>query len=197
MSHLPSVDIVALLERLRGEKAMIEQDIATLEGALAVAERHTSASGATSTPPAPSPDSLAPAVLSPMPPPRRIIPKIPASVERPSDERIAELAQAVRGMTQIEALEFMGRHMDGFQNADAVKVIIAAGLTTGKRSNVSSHVYRLLSESEKFEKVGPGRFRLIAQASQEPVTQDIPAGDQQEGVAPFPLFSNNREDTTM
>lgn len=197
MSLLPSVDIVALLERLRREKAVIEQDIATLEGALAVAERHAPASGATPAPPAPSPTPLTPAMLSPMPAPRRIIPKIPASVERPSDERIAELARGVRGMTQIEALDFMGRQMDGFQNADAVKVIIAGGLTTGKRSNVSSHVYRLLNESEKFEKIGPGRFRLIDRTPQEPVTQDASAGDiAQEGNA-LPRFSEHREDTTV
>ncbi len=189
--------VVALLEQLRNEKAAIEQDIAVLEQALAVAERRPLAPRETSTMPLSPQAPLVPDTFAPAPLTRRSVPRLPSSAERLSDDRIRTLAQEVRGMKQAEALEHLGQEVGDFQNADAVKLLITAGLTTGKRSNVSSHTYRYLTESGRFEKVGPGRFRLIARASQEPVTQDIPTGDQQEGTAPSPVFAENREDTTV
>jgi hypothetical protein len=100
-------------------------------------------------------------------------------------------------MTQIEAVVHVAARVDDFQNADMVKIIIEAGLSTGKRANVSSHIYRLIVDSGKFEKVGAGRFRLIDHPSQGanangPQGEAIQAGNAQ---ATFPV--ENHTNTPM
>lgn len=165
MSEPRSVDLVDLIERLRRDREAIDRDLAMLEGALAVAERYpaTGQRGAGSGPIAPLP-SLE---RTPTPPPRRTIPKLAPSVERLTEAQIEAFAGQVRGMTQVDAIDRVGAQVSDFQNADMVKIIIAAELTTGKRSNVSSHIYRLIVDSGKYEKVGPGRFRRADRAADD------------------------------
>lgn len=177
MGNAPRVDIVAWIERLRRDKEAIERDIAVLEGmladALAVAERRSLLSPEVAPLPVTGAILVAPPLRTPTPPPRRTVPRLSSAVERLSAERVKAFAQEIQGMTQIEAIIHVAARMDDFQNADMVKIIIESGLAKGKRSNVSSHIYRLIVDSGKFEKVGTGRFRLIDRSSQESIAGDM------------------------
>jgi hypothetical protein len=62
----------------------------------------------------------------------------------------------VRAMSQRDAVLFIGQQEGEIQAADAQKVLSAAG----KGSPSSSYAHKVLTDSEQFEKVGAGRFRL-------------------------------------
>ena len=63
---------------------------------------------------------------------------------------------------QEEALAFIAEHGDGTVHyAEARDIILAAGLSKAKPSNLGSHLYNLMAHSEKWEWIDRGKFRLI------------------------------------
>jgi hypothetical protein len=82
---------------------------------------------------------------------------------------VGEWRKKLRGLTHIEALTRIAGENDGVVRVtDAKQILLDSGLTKGKLRNVSSHIYHLLSRSEKFERVEPGVFRLV-----EPIGDDL------------------------
>ena len=92
---------------------------------------------------------------------------IPKSQKVPKGFTIEELRNNAR--THKEALRFIAEHRNGgiVRYSEARDLIIAAGLSEGKSRNVGSHVYRLMHDSDEWEKVSPGVFRLIKTHKQE------------------------------
>ena len=195
-----SIDLDVLLERLYSEKArlevvlaMVEQDIervgAMRDEAHVYLERYAALESSNA---APSSVSLqVPLVPAALTPTKRAIPKLSSAVERFSDEQINEFIQAVRGkQKQMEAVDYIGERVPDFQHADAVKIIIGADLTTGgNRSNVSSHVYRQIINSKRYELIGPGRFRLVGRTAQGKNTSDAATREDQSGDTTYPPTS--------
>ncbi len=64
-------------------------------------------------------------------------------------------------LSHLEALKKIARLSKGIVNADeAASLLIQAGIGKGKRRDVVSHVWTLLTKSEEFEKAGTGEMRL-------------------------------------
>lgn len=73
------------------------------------------------------------------------------------------LANALRGMTQHEALIALARLNGGtVRPADAGPIVLAAGISkTTDRARLTQQLYGVLERSERFEKSAPGTYRLI------------------------------------
>jgi len=75
-------------------------------------------------------------------------------------------ARKLQGLKQYEALRRIAEENEGHivNASEARDILIAAGLVHGKPRNAGSHLYNLLKDSEEFEKVSPGNFRLRSKA---------------------------------
>lgn len=64
--------------------------------------------------------------------------------------------------TQKEALEYIAMQSNGVVHyGDAKNLLISAGMAKGKGRNIASHLYRMMQQSDEWEKVAPGRFRYL------------------------------------
>lgn len=82
----------------------------------------------------------------------------------PEQHKIAISPRKLRenAKTQSEALKYIARHTDGTVcYNDARDLIIAAKMTHGKAQNVASHIYKIMANSDEWERVAPGVFRLV------------------------------------
>lgn len=99
-----------------------------------------------------------------------------------SDDKIAA-ADIAHCKTQRAALYEIAKLNDGTVRATgAGDLIIAAGLSDGKRASIIATAHRFMSQSDEWEWTEPGTFRLKTFAPQEPK----PAYHQQgRGFADF------------
>jgi hypothetical protein len=89
-------------------------------------------------------------------------------------------ARKLRGLTHPEALVRMAQEQGGLvRSADATRILVGIGHVKGKRENVSSHMHRLLRQSDRFVQIGVGTFRLVEDAGKsgkdEPLAPAPPA----------------------
>lgn len=65
--------------------------------------------------------------------------------------------------TQMQALKYIARHSDGTVHySEATDILVAAGMTHGKRRNIAAHLYNLMrNHPEEWEWISPGRFKLL------------------------------------
>ncbi len=140
------------LEELRRNIAMLEQALVVAEEALSDAPLVPQVSHSEAHPSS-VPTRLTLWQADPAPPAN----VTPLPLLSPSGWR-----QKLRGLTQIEALERIARENGGIlKTADAKPILMAAGLTRGKPRNIGSHIYHMLLNSENFERIGKGTFRLL------------------------------------
>lgn len=84
------------------------------------------------------------------------------------------------GLTQPQALARIAEENGGrLRITEAKRILIAAGHVKGSHKNVSSHIYHLLGNSDRWRKEEPGLFRLVPagtpwddEANEEPPTED-------------------------
>ena len=82
----------------------------------------------------------------------------------PEQHKIAISPRRLRAnaKTQSEALKYIARYSDGTVSYnDARDLLIAAKMTHGKARNVASHIHKIMADSDEWEKVSPGVFRLV------------------------------------
>lgn len=111
-------------------------------------------------------------------------------VPAPSVSTPETWAAKLRGLSQPEALIQIAEERGGIlRTVEAKPILIDAGLVKGKPENVYGHIFQLLKEADRFEKfgfrfekIGPGTYRLLPAASvattpseQEP--DDAPVGE--------------------
>lgn len=78
------------------------------------------------------------------------------------DALIAELRKAkAQNKTQMDALMLIASKSDGsIKVTNAQRLIVEAGFIANPK-NAASIMYTLISRSEKFEKVEPGKYKLV------------------------------------
>jgi len=85
----------------------------------------------------------------------------PVAAKRPATGMAATI-QALRGLKHFQALvklaEMKSDHT--VRPTDAAHIFKNIGLSKGSTKNMVPHLYRMLRESPRFEKVAPGTFRL-------------------------------------
>lgn len=87
-------------------------------------------------------------------------------------------ARRLRGFTHHEALIQIAEDSGGIvRTKDATDIIINAGLSKGHARNVYRSVLSLLTQSDEFEKVEKGTYRLIASRTAEN-HEDVPWDDE-------------------
>ena len=70
-------------------------------------------------------------------------------------------ARRLRGLTQPDALIAIAKHHGGeIRATEARDIIVATRLAKGKPENVIGHIHHMLAGSERFERLGPGHYRL-------------------------------------
>ena len=80
-------------------------------------------------------------------------------------------AQELHGLTQMEALIRIAEKNGGLLRAsEARRIFIAAGIAKGNTKNVGPHVYHMLSDAKQFQRVNPGRYRLVKPSSEQSST---------------------------
>jgi hypothetical protein len=87
----------------------------------------------------------------------------------------------LRGFTQFEALIKIAEDHDGvIRVKDATDIVLKAGLSKGQPRNVYRHVLTLLSQSDDFERIGPGTYRLVA----DDASAEISGSAREESTTP-------------
>jgi hypothetical protein len=105
-------------------------------------------------------------------PPRSIL--APDPIRNP-EQMIADLAKAVRGKSQLEALIEIARRNGGILRTAEVKpILLKAGLIKGNPKNASGHVFGLLRDDDRlgrfgvrFEKLSPGVYKMMPSTEPE------------------------------
>ena len=77
-------------------------------------------------------------------------------------ERIAVLERTQRPLTQLDVIAQLAEANGGeVRVIDAKAALIARGMTSAKRQNMYNQMNGLLERSDRFEKCGPGTYRLV------------------------------------
>ncbi|SRR6266849_561455 len=73
-----------------------------------------------------------------------------------------DLRTRFEGLSQFEAMVKLAEDSPKrtVRPTDVAPILQGAGLAKGDKANLVSHLYRMLRESQRFEKVAPGSFRL-------------------------------------
>jgi hypothetical protein len=70
-------------------------------------------------------------------------------------------AKRLAGLTQKDALRVIAQEYGGLLKVtEAKRILVTYGLAKGKPRYVRGHLYNLLSESDEYEHVEPGVYRL-------------------------------------
>lgn len=81
----------------------------------------------------------------------------------PEVESPTVTASDLRGLKYKEALHKIAERNNGLVSVmEAKRLLIAAGIATGTPKHVGPRLYNVLRDSEEFEKVGRGAFRLLS-----------------------------------
>lgn len=104
--------------------------------------------------------------------------KLPTG-ERPSNTHFSahhnRWPTRLRGLTQTEALVYIAENNNGMLRVtDARDIFVEARLARGKPRNVPGHIHHLLRNSDRFEYVEPGVFRLVPQEVGTPTSAPRP-----------------------
>lgn len=76
-------------------------------------------------------------------------------------------ARNLHGLTQPQALVRIAELSGGnIRVADAKDILLLTRIATARPENLRSHLHRLLTSSERFEKIGRGEFRLRQRVQQ-------------------------------
>lgn len=71
-------------------------------------------------------------------------------------------SRRLRGLTQRQALVRIAQDNGGvIRTTDVRDIFIRVGLAKGNPRNVNGHVHHILTQSDSFERVSPGTFRLV------------------------------------
>lgn len=116
---------------------------------------------------------------------------LPILLDRPSlsssSEPKLDWSKVLKGLSQPEALKRIAEESQGqLRTAQAKRILIEANLVKGSHKNVNGHIFSLLRDVERFEKLGvrwakiePGVYRLlpIDSESEEPKIGELPVSD--------------------
>lgn len=80
---------------------------------------------------------------------------------KPAPQLRFDMVDIAKAKSQIEAVKIMARQSNGVVNiTQAADTLIRAGRSTGKRRNLVSGLHNILSNSDEWEWVSPGNFKL-------------------------------------
>lgn len=90
------------------------------------------------------------------------------AAEAITDDDLAWLARVkVRPLTNHDILVQMAKANGGVVRVSEAKTaLLASGRITGKPQNAYGHLRHLLDDSEDFEQIAPGTFRLLARVGE-------------------------------
>lgn len=103
----------------------------------------------------------------------------PASKQQMSSSTVprARWATRLHGLNQFQALVRIAEEHNGvLRVTDARDIFVQVGLARGKPRNVPGHIHHMLRNSDLFEYVEPGMFRLVESEARTPASQPHPAG---------------------
>jgi hypothetical protein len=82
-------------------------------------------------------------------------------------------AKMLDGLTHMDALLLLAEQNEGVvRPAEAKRIFVEAKKVKGNPKNTLSHLYHLLRESDQFEKIAPGTYRLRSKPDQVQEDQD-------------------------